>query len=55
VKTEDHPVKGRALSEKKEKHAAKETFNTTSFSKFLVGPGRRQARAVFLAFGMEGG
>jgi len=39
---------------KKEKNAAKEAFNATSFAKFFSGPGGRQARAVLAVLGIEG-
>jgi len=45
-------VRGGALPPEKEKDTAKEAFDAAAFSEFFFGPGRRQARAVFLAFGV---
>ena len=39
---------------KEEKDAAKEAFDGTAFAQFLFGSGRRQAGAIFLAFGVPG-
>ncbi len=40
------------METEKEKGTAKEAFDAAAFSEFFFGPGRRQARAVFLAFGV---
>jgi hypothetical protein len=40
---------------KEEKDPAKEAFDATALAQFLFGPGGRQARAVLLPLGMEGG
>jgi hypothetical protein len=38
------------LEVKKEKNASKEALDATSFAKFFVGPGGRQAGTILLAF-----
>jgi hypothetical protein len=38
---------------KKEKNAAKEAFDATSFAQFFSGPSRRQAGAVLAVLGIE--
>ena len=44
----------RTLEVKEEKDAAKEAFNGGTLSQFLPGPGRWQAGAVLLPFGVPG-
>jgi hypothetical protein len=40
---------------KEEKDAAKEAFDAAALAQLLFGPGGRQAGAVLVALGVEGG
>ena len=48
-------TQGRPLQMEEEKDPTKEAFDTTALAQFLFGPGGRQARAVLLPLGVEGG
>jgi hypothetical protein len=43
------------LQPKEEENTAKEAFNGAAFAQFLFGPSGRQAGAVLLSLGVEGG